>query len=406
MRLLEKLDNIKDKSGPAQPEKVLTHRLGDDLRRLAACRSTRELERSTLYQVLAPDIEALTHGYEYGCFAEPYKTTKPFYRAICWNLEGGVNFKGILETLRNRAFVNRADIYFFPQTDVGMARSGNRNVIRDLAIELGYNYFFAVSYLHLNQPAGGQPNQLALEGNALMSRLPLSNLRVIGLRNFADPVKPAIKRVGCQKALLADLILPDKSKLTLVLIHLPLASSPSGRARLIKHVLRKIERERTGRPVLIGGDFKTSTYNLKSRGWFFLSVLNKRYRDLDYIIQEHHTHPEKHFERKLFRQLITHGLSYEPLNELGKGNYHTQPQGLAGDFNEKRRLDRLLIRTLKSTDGLLTFKYSWFAANDLVCASPSHQAERPRVISHLFYEGRPVSAHDPILLDFEIQKNK
>jgi len=408
MRLLEKFNELATARPELPSEKVLTHKLSEEFTRLAAYKSTRELEHSSLYQALQNELTALVFGYEYGCYADQTRLTqKPFLRAICWHLENGQNFKGILETLRNRALVSQADIYFFPATDIGMARSGNRNVIRDLAIELGYNYFFATSFLHLTaEPSddGAQhTNRLGLEGNAIMTRLPLSNLRIIPLTNFQDPMKEDRKRIGCQKALLADLIAANGKKITVVCVNLPNHSSSRQRAKHIKFILNRLKKEELSHPTLLGGDLKTSTYNCKSSGHFLFSILNKMYRGFDYIIQEHHTYPEKHFDKRLFDTLKSYGFDYADLNELGKGCFHSKPYDLIDRKNPSLKTRQIIQKLLKLYKEKIPYKYDWFAANSLVDVSLSHQAERAKVISHLYYDGRPVSSHDPILLDFEIK---
>lgn len=407
MHLLEKLDQLSRDVSPAPTEKVLSHKLGDDLPKLAVFYSTRQMEKSSLYQALKPEIERLVFGYEHGHYSEEKTGSKQsFYRAVCWHLEHGKNFKGILETLRNRALVSRADIYFFPAVDIGMARSGNRNVVRDLALELGYNYFFSASYLHcgtFDQSHGQKKNRLGLEGNAVLSRHPLTNLRIISLKNACDPMKGPDRKIGCEKALLSDVVLPDNQKITIVCLNLPDKTHPSQRGRAVKHVLTQLRKENSGLPVLVAGDLKTSTYNVHDKVRFFLSLLNKKYRGFDYVVSEHHTHPERYFEKKLFQELRAHHFYAQHLNEEGKGTCHVRPSALLEGQNDPSHYELFVKKFFGLSDETLPFKYDWFFANGLIKRSESFQSEGAKVITHLFYDGRSVSCHDPILLDFEVQ---
>lgn len=404
MHLLEKLDNLKSPAPDIATEHVLTHKLAAELTALAAFNDSKELSKSGVYKKLKADIDAVTFGYEYGGYGnENSKSTRPFYRAILWHLENGVNFKGILETLRNRSLVSQADVYFFPATDIGCRRSDNRNVIRDLALELGYHYYFATSHLTVMRDGitiEKNGDRLGLEGNAIMSRLPLTNLSIIPLASDGDSFQGKTKRLGCEKVLVADMVTHDGA-VTVVCLNMPPRLSPVGRTRILRHVIKKINEDKKNRPVLIGGDLKTSNYNCRSELFFLLSVINKLYRDMKYIIEEHHTWPEKHFERSLFLMARRRGYDFEAYNEIGRGCYHAQIHNLL-ERHGAARLLHLTEKLLASHQDKLAFKHDWFLANSCIKPSLSHQAERPKVISHLFCDGKAVSSHDPILLDFEV----
>lgn len=407
MKLLEKLKEWSTKEIDFHTEKVLTHHLGSELPKIAQYKSEKDLQKSHVFMALQEAIQNVTFGYEYGCYSDEREGfLRPNYRAVLWNLENGINYTGILETLRNRAFVTRADIYFFPEVDIGMYRSGNRDVVRDLAIELGYNYFFAASYLHVDGSPTEDPtqpyNRLGLSGNAIMTRLPISNLRVIPLHEPHDLLAGKDRRLGSQKALLVDLLLSENKKLTLVCINLPENTSAWFRAKTLKTILKKIQKENPQTPILIAGDFKTTTYDCQGTWPFFFSVLNKAYRGYDYIAQEHHTYPEKFFEKQLFDEFHDHGFDVTAFNETGVGTYHAYLNQLMARLNNGHGPTRLLQKVLKKHEEKFSFKDDWFAGNHCIRASQRHQAERPKVISHLIHDGKSVSSHDPVLLDFEL----
>ena len=105
-----------------------------------------------------------------------------------------------------------------------MARSGNRDVPHDLARELGMGVAFSPCYLNLTKGNGAErcsagENTLGLHGNAILSRYPLSGLRVHSLTNGRDKLSGPERRIGRQRGITADVALPG----------LPLSSA--GRSR-------------------------------------------------------------------------------------------------------------------------------------------------------------------------------
>lgn len=402
MQLLQKLVNLNGDDGEIPKERILSHRIHAELRELSTHTQIKTLAKDPLYLKLKQDLSGLLYGYEYGCYADKSNRPDPgFIRAICWHLEHGRNFEGILETIRNRAFVAHSDIYIFPTCDIGMTRSGNRNVIRDLALEMGYNYYYLNSYV--NFPGEEEvPNQLGLEGSAIMTRYPLVNLRALSLKNYYDPLSETPKRLGCERVVIADVKVSDDQLLTVVCVNLPVRSSAWQRFRMMRSVLQDLKTLPEDRPILLAGDWKTSTYNCTSGFAFAASLLNKFYRDFDFIVKEHHTFPEKSFEKRLFGSLVHHGFHYKDLNETGVGCYHSLTRRLIERVSPSPQAEKIIQFLLKNRDTTLPFKYDWFAANQFIQQSASHQAERPRVITHLFHHGKAVSRHDPILLDFSI----
>ena len=79
---------------------VLTHNLSPFFPELSQHDSSKELKDSPLYQQLLPEIQKIFSGYEIGEFASPLGQ-KNSYRAVTWNLERGICFEGIVETLKN-----------------------------------------------------------------------------------------------------------------------------------------------------------------------------------------------------------------------------------------------------------------------------------------------------------------
>jgi len=160
---------------------MLHHDLSPHFPAFAQNHSTEELEASELFQKLQPQIDAVLHNYETGDYA-PDAAPKSRYRAVAWNIERGVHLDGIVDILSKHPELSGADLYLITEADLGMARSNNRHVIRELAQALNLNYYFAPSYLNLSKGCGHEvemdgDNTLGLHGNAILSRYPLENFR-------------------------------------------------------------------------------------------------------------------------------------------------------------------------------------------------------------------------------------
>src|SRR4030095_791396 len=104
---------------------ALAHNLHPFFEKMARFQSTKDLKRSELYQKLGSEIEGVLNGFEADQFAPPLPE-KPFYGAVCWNIERGIEFEGILHTLENHPKLKEADVFLLPETDMGMIRSRHR----------------------------------------------------------------------------------------------------------------------------------------------------------------------------------------------------------------------------------------------------------------------------------------
>lgn len=376
---------------------------------LAAFRSTAKLNRSRLYQGIRNEVEAVLEDYEYGFYADNVcPVGRTLFRAVAWNLNNGHRYNGIIETLKNHPLISQADVFLFPGLDLGMPRSDFRNVARSLALELGYNYFFATSYLNTAayRPEAGGTKALCLEGNAILSRQPISGFRIASLPPTFDPLKGRAKRLGCQKALFTDVTLGEHA-ITIGCVHLDTFSSPRQRARQARHLLG-LFKGRSG-PVLLGGDFNTTTFNSRRAVYLMAGFFNKLLRGADYILEEHVPYPERHFDQALFTAFSACGFDYKGCNELGRGTLPYKPENLSFYNPVHEILPHWSIpffeKILKRYGVRAIFKPDWFMTAGGIRPSSSPQAEKPKVIPNLFHQGVPVSTHDPILFDFDVGRS-
>ncbi len=365
---------------------------------LTRCSSTAELRALPLYRALAPAIERVLGTPETGNFAERASPARHGYRVLAWNLERGIQLDGQIEAFRTHPYLSTGDVLLLTETDVGMARSGNRAVAQTLAQELQMHYAFAPCYLNLAKGAGmeyevGGKNELGLHGNAVLSRYPITGIRPIPLKNGKDKMGGREKRLGAQTALAAEIQFPN-CRLTVAAAHLDANSTQRHRHDQMKDVIDGLPGDG---PAIIGGDWNTTTYN-SSRAFFSITGFWLRvFMGVDQVIRNHYLHPYHRFERELFELLEARGFDYKGSNVLGERTTSYD----VDDVKTRKNLGEWVpgwcfafIRwALRNHGGRCPLKIDWFATRGLRC-------ERPVVI-HDLREGRavPLSDHDAIGVD-------
>jgi endonuclease/exonuclease/phosphatase family metal-dependent hydrolase len=235
-----------------------------------------------------------------------------------WNLEDGHNFdlirsalNGPAELLKNAtdaqkrtaagwqaAILGGADVVMLNEADLGVSRSGYRDVAAELASELRMNYAFGVEFVEVDphllglqaSHAPGHPSRKTrfrgLQGNAVLSRYPILNAKVLRLpechdwyggekqaiadlekgrrwtveRVFEERISREIRRGG-RIALIVDLSVPDApgGVVTVVSTHLENRCDPACRQEQMNAILKAIAG--ISHPVVIGGDLNTSGMN-------------------------------------------------------------------------------------------------------------------------------------------------
>jgi endonuclease/exonuclease/phosphatase family metal-dependent hydrolase len=255
----------------------------------------------------------------------------PVLRIASWNIERGVNFDlirlalsdpdGFMSTARQRGPLNAgqqsqiqqqlgrlrdADIVLLNEADFGIKRTEYRDVARELARALGMTYVFGVEFVEvdrlddlgldnisLEDPELTQRMRdvlkpdpvryLGLHGNAILSRYPLQNVRLVRLpechdwyktekgeiskleqgkrvasnKVFLERIDREVRRGG-RMAIIADARIPDLpgGVATVVNVHLENRCKPECRTKQMDALLSQI---RDVHHVLImGGDLNTS----------------------------------------------------------------------------------------------------------------------------------------------------
>jgi hypothetical protein len=158
-----------------------------------------------------------------------------------------------------------------------------------------------------------------------------------------------------------------------------------------------LDRLDTPLPVVLGGDWNTSTYNstsaLPAIAGFWLRV----FMGVDHVIRNHYLDPGRLFERELFDLLESRGFDFRDCNVPGE---YTVGYDVENARTRKSLGDWVpgwcfaFIRwALRNHGGKCPLKLDWFATRGV-------RVESPAVI-HDVREGlaRPLSDHDAIGID-------
>ena len=163
---------------------------------------------------------------------------------VTWNIERGVKFDAIASMLLDLD----ADVVLLQEVDRFCGRSGNRDVARDLAVELRMNYVVAGEFQEIGEGARGKP---CLSGQAILSRMPIDEARTIQFEDQASlkwRLNPAQPRRGGRIALRAS-----TGGAIFYSVHLESGSDEWRRENQVRDIVWDVPAGLD--PVVIGGDF-------------------------------------------------------------------------------------------------------------------------------------------------------
>jgi endonuclease/exonuclease/phosphatase family metal-dependent hydrolase len=389
---------------------ILNHKLNSYFPELAKFNSTKEMENSSLYASIKPEVERVLNCVHQEDLAPTQEHNISHSRAsiktLAWNIERGNRLSGIIKALKEHPLMKDSDIYMLTELDYGMARSKNRFIAREIAERLGLNYAFAPCYIALNKGSGLESdvegeNTLALHGNALLSRYPLTGVHSIALPNGKDKMKGKEKRLGSQRAVIADVHHPA-GLIRAVSLHLDAHSTQTHRYQQMKLLLDHLDQLNPSLPVIIGGDWNTSTYNSKRAVYSILGYVRRVLMGVHNVINNHYPYPDRWFERKLFRELERRGYNYKDFNELGIGTLHYCVEDIAVNVNMADWIPQwcfwFINWALQKNGGRCSLKLDWFAGKGI---SPIPNSP-PAVIGNLRDANGPLSDHDAILINYQL----
>ncbi|HXH71136.1 MAG TPA: endonuclease/exonuclease/phosphatase family protein [Pyrinomonadaceae bacterium] len=402
-------------SAQANSPLILEHNLENFFAELMKYNSVTELEKSAVYRKIKPEVERILNAVVQGDFAaremsEPPASADGLFdkiHALAWNIERGNRFGGIVEALKNHTELKDKDLLLLTELDYGMARSGNRFVARDLARELELNYAFAPCYIALQKGSGIEANVAgentkSLHGLAMFSKYPMRNTHAVALPNGKDKMFGKEKRLGYLRALVADIEHPA-GIFRAVTVHLDAHSSRKHRHFQMRIVLDHLE-NLPSLPTIIGGDWNTTTYNAQSANRAILGYFRRVLMGVKNVVRNHYPHPDRYFEKGLFRELEKRGFDYKNLNETGAGTLHYDMENAAYNTNLGDWVPRwcfpFIFWAAKKVGGRVSARLDWFAGKAIEVKG------KPKTVGDLVdAENLPLSDHDAITLDFAPQKD-
>ena len=202
---------------------AIEHALAPDYPTLRRLPNRRALIAHPRYPRWKRDLDRVLTNVEHGVHADPRPPSAERLRVAAWNIRRGTRFDALVDALRGNEDLREADVLLLTEVDHGMARSGYRHVARDLAAALRMHYAFGASYVVLGddflENEAGQENEMALAGNAILSRYPLLWTENVDLPELKDKFSSRReKRLGKKRAIMAGVELPS-GPLTFVTIH-------------------------------------------------------------------------------------------------------------------------------------------------------------------------------------------
>jgi endonuclease/exonuclease/phosphatase family metal-dependent hydrolase len=220
----------------------------------------------TLHDACLADIPAF-HAVEQVQPASPL-TTHPAhgrYVIFSWNAER-LKYD---EPSRALAQSVAPDVMLLTEVDIGMARSGNRHTVSDFARPMGAGYVYGLEFAELGLGDDretiwheGETNRFGYHGNAIVSRHALYEPFVVRLDDgahwFIGLETVDQRRIGFRNAVAARVGEGDHA-LWCVSAHFENRATPETRADQARRLVAAINQRSGDLPVIIGGDFNTST---------------------------------------------------------------------------------------------------------------------------------------------------
>jgi endonuclease/exonuclease/phosphatase family metal-dependent hydrolase len=204
-----------------------------------------------------------------GDFTRP--RTLDTIKVFDWNIDRGSRFEEIEEALER----DHPDLCLLQEVDLFDRRSGNRNVAEALARRLELNYAVAPSFQELSQSA---PGKAAYQGQAILTRLPIVNVRVIRFKDQSTwwqprPYLPNVslmqRRTGGRTALVIELK-GNRGNIVVYNVHFESRSGGAIQTAQLHEVFEDAKRYPQSTPIILAGDFNTK-YNGKA----FLATLGQ-----------------------------------------------------------------------------------------------------------------------------------
>ena len=147
---------------------------------------------------------------------------------VAFNRERGLRLEEQIVLLSGDGPLPKPDVIMVSEADRGCARTGSRHITRELAQALGMSYLYAVEFVELSRSEDGSRTTQCEHGNALLSRYPLGNARLIRHADQVSWFDAGESRLGGRVAVRADVLIGSK-QLRLYSVHFESAISEDPR---------------------------------------------------------------------------------------------------------------------------------------------------------------------------------
>jgi endonuclease/exonuclease/phosphatase family metal-dependent hydrolase len=303
-----------------------------------------------------------------------------------------------------------ADLISINEADVGMARSEQRFVARELGAALGMHVLFAPAYLEFSQGYGDDlripgENTIALQGNAMLSRYALHQPRIVELPVCFDHFEHAEKRIGRRIAVAAEIEIGER-RLSFVSAHLEVRQSPACRARQMAAIMTDLD-EAGASAAMIAGDFNTNTF-VRGGGWRTARAgLRIALTDPERL-QRALAEPQR--REPLFTLLQHRDFTTRGFNDA-QTTCRTPMRGFEDGSHLPLALREAFERRLSRHNYQLDFRLDWIIGrgvaplgkHEVMDEASGIESLPPQTIAQLQNEkGGAISDHDPITADLRL----
>jgi endonuclease/exonuclease/phosphatase family metal-dependent hydrolase len=190
-------------------------------------------------------------------------------RVLHWNLEHGNRFDDIARAFATHPELAAPDLVSLNEADLGMARSGNRDVAAELGSRLGLRSAWAAMFLECTRGrdddallAVPADNRESLFGLGLLSRWPIAAARLVPLPGPEQRLFEWERMAGRFAALVCEIAHPTHP-FTAVTVHLEVHRTRAHRAAQMRLLLDALSGTRG--PLVLAGDWNTHTFDRGGR---------------------------------------------------------------------------------------------------------------------------------------------
>jgi endonuclease/exonuclease/phosphatase family metal-dependent hydrolase len=374
---------------------ALTHALVEDLRPLPRLRDIDAPLRARVDALFDVRRERAPR------VVPPASPRRASVRVVHWNIEHGNHADGVRDALLTHPVLRGPDVVCLNEVDLGMARSGNRDVAFELAETLGFFAAWVPMFLELGagrhddvRLAAGRSNRESILGVALLSRWPLRDVHVVPLpvRYLAEFGFRELRMIGRHVALIAEVVHPA-APFRVATSHLTVHGAVRDRAAQMRALLAALPGD--GVPTILTGDFNTHTHDRTSfvdsvRGFLHLLGPRNRVRER-FLFPDHPVHAPR---EPLFGALARAGFAWRPfMDDLPTLRLH---------FDRLPELEFLpgplhcaVLRALRPLSARAMMRLDWIAARG--CGGG-----RGETITGLDEEPRYVADHRPVVAEITL----